>query len=429
MNSIKSSRKIRFDFPTLNMLKEDYLAKLATEMLYQILNLLNDDDKKNLSLSCKWLYRVSRKFCFGFVAPYWDPITIEGIEEKLLTLNYRSGVWIDCKFYLIVFSKDNPICWTLDLKKEHIVWSQAPVTLEMNLNSTFEPIRKFSATSVGNSIFIFGGENMETNKFTNAFYEFETKTYVMRILNSIRPPTARKNHSLNAIDKNRLVMFGGRCLTNEEEDSASQEMYDTQDLFFYEIKENTWTSYIDTSNLPFRRSSHSSIVVNNDLYLYGGKQINSISTSQVSRIHDDNDLYVYDFLRNNWHKYLAPPSNGMTLSTFLLPINWIATSGVNVGRRKRSAIFTMQDKIIIFGGYERDDWNFEKEGRPWEFMKLLEPEKRNWKHIKVKNLPKINCIAYIGEYKSETKGIFVIGKDREKKPVIGWIKDSIVDLN
>ncbi|CAG8467040.1 11263_t:CDS:2 [Diversispora eburnea] len=424
MNSIKSSRKIRFNFPTLNMLREDYLAKLATEMLYEIINFLDDDDKKNLSLSCKWLYRVLRKFEFGFVAPYWDPITIEGIDEKLLTLNYRNGVWIDGIFYLIIFSKDNPICWTLDLRKEHIVWSQAPVTLEMNSN--FEPIRKFSATSVGNSIYIFGGENIETNKFTNVFYEFDTRTYVMRILNSIRTPAARKNHSLNAIEKNRLVMFGGRCLTNEKGNSTSQEMYDTQDFFFYDIKEKTWTSYTDTSNLPFRRSSHCSIVVNNDLYLYGGKQINSNSTSQISQIHDDNDIYVYNFPHDNWHKYLAPSPNGTAISTFLLPINWIATSGVSVGRRKRSAIFTMQDHIIIFGGYERDDWNFENENCPWEFIKLLAPEKCNWKHIRVKNLPRINCIAYIGEYRSETKGIFVIGKDREKKPVIGWIKDSII---
>ncbi|KAF0395859.1 galactose oxidase [Gigaspora margarita] len=86
----------------------------------------------------------------------------------------------------------------------------------------------------------------------------------------------------------------------------------------------------------------------------------------------------------------------------------------------------MHHRIIILSGMEKDNFDYEQEGRPWELLKSLSLEERNWDHIRVKGLPQMGCVAVVSEYKTDKKGIFVIGKVHDDdKLIMGWIKDSI----
>ncbi|CAG8772236.1 7765_t:CDS:1, partial [Acaulospora morrowiae] len=289
--------------------------------------------------------------------------------------------------------------------EEPITWSKKPITLDSSSQSFYKPVRKSAAATVGDSIYIFGGENPEIGRLSNAFYKLNIKTFVIKILNSTATPLARKNHSLNAIDSNRLVLFGGRRLINGDDEFATvQEMCDTQDFAIYNIEDNTWVSYTDSTNFPYRRSLHSTAFSNGKLYIYGGKLKSASST--ISQIHDDKDIHVYDAQQDSWQKFLAPSNNAAPPTLLPLPTNWIATTGRNPGRRKCAAMCLMHNRIAILGGSEKENWNFETESYPWELLKLLTPENRIWEHIRIKDFPRMDCIAVVREYDIETKGLF-----------------------
>ncbi|CAG8563907.1 21281_t:CDS:1 [Dentiscutata erythropus] len=381
---------------------------------------LNRNDLKNLSKTCRWLYRMSTKFRFGFVSPEWEAVNDFDVKNSnVIASNYRDGVWSDNIFYLVIFSKDEPICWSLDITVHPITWTSKPIKIVLDSHDSYEPVRYTAATIIAKIMYIFGGENIETEKLSNVLYELDIKTYNMRKVESSSTPAPRKMHTLNAIDGNRLIMFGGRCLRGEE-------VYDTQHFAIYDVKKNIWTYHTESNNMPYRRASHSTTVFDEKLYIFGGQQINSTTTKETE-IHDDKDLHFYDVRHNNWHKLITPYPDGSRLSpTLSLPSDWIATDGSKVGRRVHAAMFSMHHHIFILSGMERDELNYEKEGRPWELLKSLSLEERNWDHIRVKGLPQMGCVAVVSEYKNETIGIFVIGKVHDDdKLIMGWIKDSI----
>ncbi|CAG8616000.1 15758_t:CDS:1, partial [Racocetra persica] len=229
------------------MLEDNKLSRLPTETMYLIMEQLNRDDRKNLSKTCRWLYRMTNKFRFGFVSPEWEAVNVSGIDNSnIIASNYRDGVWSDNTFYLVIFYSDRPICWSLNLADHPIRWNNKEIDLESP--DQYEPVRYSAAAIVTNTtttkIYIFGGENIETEELSNVLYELDLKTSKMIKIESSATPAPRKMHSLNAISNERLAMFGGRCLMNE-----GGEMYDTQHFAIYDIENKSW-SYIES--MPYR---------------------------------------------------------------------------------------------------------------------------------------------------------------------------------
>src|SRR5205823_4049662 len=144
--------------------------------------------------------------------------------------------------------------------------------------------------------------------------------------------------------------------------------------------------------------------LNNKFYVYGGQQLTS--SSAFNRTHDDPDIWEYDTLKSNWKRYL----NGLHISEFLLPKNCISTSGVNPSKRCGAAIFPISKHIAILGGVEIQD---NEENLMWEeYIKILSPIKRTWIHVKVKGMPRIECVAFFTDCKVGAKDIFILGKDQ-----------------
>ncbi|CAG8750838.1 12599_t:CDS:1 [Gigaspora margarita] len=403
------------------MLEGNRLAKLPTETLYLIMEQLNRNDLKNFSKTCRWFYQMSSKFRFGFVSPEWEVVKDFDFKSNFIASNYRDGVWSNNIFYLVIFSKEEPICWSLNLTNRPITWTRNPITIILESDDLYEPIRYSASAIVEEIIYIYGGENIETKKLSNVFYKLDIKTFNMsKIKESSTTPAPRKMHTLNTIDDDHLIMFGGKCLMEGEEN-----MYDTQHFAIYDVKKNIWSYHRESINMPYRRASHSTTVLDERLYIYGGQQINSIS--KLTEIHDDKDIHLYNIRQDSWHRIITPSPDGSRLSpTLSLPSDWTATDGSKVGRRVDAAMFSMHHRIIILSGMEKDNFDYEQEGRPWELLKSLSLEERNWDHIRVKGLPQMGCVAVVSEYKTDKKGIFVIGKVHDDdKLIMGWIKDSI----
>lgn len=199
------------------------------------------------------------------------------------------------------------------------------------------------------------------------------------------------------------------------------QFYDVKEFSIFDTRTNTWSTYENSAEIPYPRSIHSSTVISGKLYIYGGQRITSFS---LNLTHEDQDIWVYDINKDKWHKFLSPLA-GKVLDNFELPPNWVATNGKQPGSRMGAAIFPIRLRIAIIGGIELYNfyYDYEKE-RPWEFIKLFSPLKHNWEHVRVKGMPRMECVAIIGDHREGPKDIFIIGKDCEKGNLItGWIKD------
>ncbi|CAG8591318.1 13370_t:CDS:2 [Funneliformis caledonium] len=411
---------------TLHLLNEkNNLSKVPNEILYVIMNMLNVNDLQHLSWTCRFMCHVARKYHFGIVSPVWEPAAISNFHKFPISY-FRDGVWFNNVFYLPIFHKESSTCWMLDLTARPIKWEQKPLKFKFTSNRKYEPTRHYASAAIKNLIYIFGGENIYNGVTTNVFYELNVYTFELQILNENDEniPRPRMMHTLDAIGNHRLAMFGGRSSIFNDDKKFE---FDSKDFAIYNTRTKNWTFYNnETPNIPYRRSLHSSFVMNEKLYIYGGQQSKSFSNS--SQVHDDEDVSVFDFNQDKWYKLLSPPDEGKSLPMFL-PSDWIMTSSVNQksipGKRMRVAMFTLHNRIAILGGSKEINWNNEEESRPWELMCFLSNAKHTWEHIRIRNLPQIEILTFYWEGWNILDGVFLIGRDtNEGKLIMGWVKDS-----
>ncbi|CAG8635148.1 16719_t:CDS:2 [Dentiscutata erythropus] len=378
---------------------------MPTEAIDIIIDYLNVKDLQNLSQSCRKLRRAARIFHFGVNLPIWKDITSDLTVAPPLS-NYRDGVLIDGKFYIVILAEIVPICWILDFTQNTIGWMQVPLLI-MN-REEYHPIRSTAGAAIKNDIYMFGGESRLTGKPTNIMYKLEIKTMkLFKVIVNGDSPTPRLMHSLDSVNSGHIILFGGRCMTH------GNKLYDTKDFFIYSVYKNMWIKYDQTSSLPSPRSLHNSIAINGKLYIYGGQHNTLRSNSLKTSIHDDEDIWVFDSYKNTWHKYLAPNP-----SFLCLPKEWIPTTGIGPGKRRGASIFILRRRIIILGG-SIECKNIGENEKTGEYMNIFCPLKKTWRHVKVDGMPRLECVAI----RCRENGVFIIGKNRDAKIVMGWIID------
>lgn len=145
--------------------------------------------------------------------------------------------------------------------------------------------------------YIFGGENIYQRYPNDLFIlDLEKKMWIKKTFdeNKILGMTG---HSLNFHQETySLVLFGG----------FAKGMY-LNDIFIYDIKSNEWTKYhsndnteenkkqdkkkINSKNVPLGRMLHSALVMNNNLYIFGGKTGDGIYL---------NDFWRFSLLQKRW---------------------------------------------------------------------------------------------------------------------------------
>ncbi|XP_054153546.1 kelch domain-containing protein 3-like [Oppia nitens] len=152
-----------------------------------------------------------------------------------------------------------------------------------------------TAVSIDNKMYIFGGYEELTERFSNDIYVLDMTTFVWKYVTaSGQPPTWRDFHSAVAYE-DRMYVFGGR--SDRSGPNHSQHEVYCNELMYFNTTTNTWikpsvTNQSSSQPPPCGRRSHSSFVYQNMIYIFGGY-------NGLDRQHF-NDLYQFDPRRQVW---------------------------------------------------------------------------------------------------------------------------------
>ncbi|KAI1284994.1 Kelch domain-containing protein 3 [Halotydeus destructor] len=177
-----------------------------------------------------------------------------------------------------------------------------------------------SATIVNSAMYIFGGFEDDSERFSQDIYRLNLRTMVWtHVLTHGNPPKWRDFHSASCIE-DRLYIFGGRSDRGGPFHTRNEE-YDNK-LVYFDVTKSSWHE-VQTVNPPLGRRSHSSFVFQNKLYIFGG--YNGLEDQHF------NDIHVFDSLATRWIKLDIPGSPRPC-------------------PRRRQSCVLVGDKLYLFGG-------------------------------------------------------------------------------
>ncbi|XP_024527981.1 uncharacterized protein LOC112345448 isoform X2 [Selaginella moellendorffii] len=299
----------------------------------------------------------------------------------------HSGVYCDGKLYIYGGCRGGlQFSDVLMLDLETVSWEKLVTTGE-------EPGPRDSHTAVlydHKKMIVFGGTS--GSKKTNAVHVLDLKSLVWA-----RPsmqgslPAPRESHTATMISENQALVFGG---SGDNGDYLS----DTHILDCGSMK---WISLCGKGYSPICRDSHSSVVIKNRLFLYGG---------------DCGDRYlggvdVLDLELMTWSKLEN------------------AGSTTKPGVRAGHVAIAVDTKMYVFGGvgdrtYYSDVWAMDAETRCWSQLKIrsLQPQGR-FSHVAARADDGVIVYGGCGEDERPLDEFLVlcIGGDELPKPGI-WSK-------
>jgi hypothetical protein len=189
------------------------LLSLPYEIIGHIFDYLDLPDLVDCSLACRSLYHFFNFHQYGLIRPIWHNVSchIPNDGAADFRLYYRNAVMVDAVLYIVALSPDNPRCWKLDLNEKNLKWSCFPV----KICGQYQPVKYSATSSISDHIYIHGGIDLLTGQPTNILYELNANCMQLRTLvqNDVLP-CPRSMHTLNAIDSNHLMIYGGQCFTN-----------------------------------------------------------------------------------------------------------------------------------------------------------------------------------------------------------------------
>ncbi|RCK60624.1 Kelch repeat-containing protein 2 [Candida viswanathii] len=144
-----------------------------------------------------------------------------------------------------------------------------------------------SLNNTSSRLYLFGGQ-LENDVYNDLYY-FELNSFkspkasweLVEPLNNFKPPPLT-NHSMS-VYKNKIYVFGG--VYNNEKVS--------NDLWVFDATDDKWTQVNTVGDIPLPVNEHSSCVVDDKLYIYGGNDFSGIIYSS---------LYVLDLQTLEWTK-------------------------------------------------------------------------------------------------------------------------------
>ncbi|XP_072291153.1 kelch domain-containing protein 4 isoform X2 [Eucyclogobius newberryi] len=146
---------------------------------------------------------------------------------------------------------------------------------------------------------------------------------------SCPPPPPRLSASLNPHpEKDELIMFGGEYFNG-------QKTYLYNDLFFYNIKKNTWVKS-EIPNPPPPRCSHQAVVVpqgGGQLWIFGGE----FASPNGEQFYHYKDLWVLHLATSTWENIKAP--------------------GGPSGRSGHRMVLSKK-QLLVFGGFHESTRDF-----------------------------------------------------------------------
>ncbi|XP_054706204.1 kelch domain-containing protein 3-like [Uloborus diversus] len=153
-----------------------------------------------------------------------------------------------------------------------------------------------AACVIGHYMYLFGGFEEQTEKCSQSVHRLNLETFVWEEINvSGNIPTGRDFHTASAIG-NKMYIFGGRSFFDEINPSALNEYYCNK-IIRFNTESMLWEAPDVSGDIPCGRRSHSAVVYQDELYIFGG--YNAGNNKHL------NDLYKFNPETGEWTKLVA----------------------------------------------------------------------------------------------------------------------------
>ncbi|KAL5850864.1 hypothetical protein ACOSQ3_008921 [Xanthoceras sorbifolium] len=183
------------------------------------------------------------------------------------------------------------------------------------------PRDSHSAVLVGHKMIVFGGTNGTKKVNDLHILDLVSKEWIRPECRGA-PPSPRESHTATVVGDDKMVVFGG---------SGEGEANYLNDLHVLDLKTMRWTSPAVKGDIPVPRDSHSTNIIANKLFVYGG--------DCGDRYHGDVDMLDIDTL--TWSR--------------------LVVQGSSPGVRAGHTAVNIETKVYIIGGvgdksYYNDVW-------------------------------------------------------------------------
>jgi len=233
--------------------------------------------------------------------------------------------------------------------------------VEVDTTSSSPPpsARSLHTASLWNDcMFVFGGFDGVERRNDMYVFNFTTKTW--RVVDNATgsPPTPRDRHS-SVVYRNSLYIFGGF-------DGHAR----TNDLYRFDIETSNWTQILPStleSTIPTPRHSHSAVVYNDSMIVYGGYDGGYRS-----------DLHKYSFASNTWTRF--------------------DPSGRSPRPRYRATCVVHRDQCYLHGGH--DGTRHLMDTHVYDFLK------NSWKQLEAKGTPPVHRDSHVSVIYADSMIVF-----------------------
>ncbi|XP_072391369.1 kelch domain-containing protein 3-like [Diabrotica undecimpunctata] len=228
-------------------------------------------------------------------------------------------------------------------------WTQHPVSdLPYFENDDILPYKRYGHTAIvyGEKVYIWGGRNDRASCSTLFCFDTVWHCWTAPKTTGHFPP-ARDGHTA-CLWKNYMIIYGGY---EEHSDSFAQIIYHLN------LDTMHWTYVPVGGPEPSARDFHTSVVINDRMYLFGGRGTLVDHFVGGRQMMYCNELWYLDLNTFTWH-------------------HCEVTGTVPVGRRSHSA-FVYDEKMYIFGGYNSD------RDRHYNNIFEFDPKTNVWKKLSV----------------------------------------------
>ncbi|XP_070505488.1 kelch domain-containing protein 3-like [Chironomus tepperi] len=169
-------------------------------------------------------------------------------------------------------------------------------------------------------MYIFGGFEEAIDQFSCDVHCLNLKTMQWHFIHTLgTPPSYRDFHTATVIN-DRMYIYGGRGDVHSP--YHSQEEIYCPKIVYLDLRTNQWIMPATIGKHPIGRRSHSAFVYNGLLWIFGG--FNGILDLHF------NDLHCFDPIRNIWQN--------------------IETHGTKPKIRRRQSCVVIGSKMFLFGG-------------------------------------------------------------------------------
>ncbi|XP_014247385.1 kelch domain-containing protein 3 [Cimex lectularius] len=177
-----------------------------------------------------------------------------------------------------------------------------------------------SACIINNSMYIFGGYEEEFERYSQDVYALDLKTMHWTYIITEGPPPIYRDFNSGTAIGTRMYIFGGRS-DRGVLNSGGDNFY-PNDIVYLDTETNRWHKPEVKGDIPVGRRSHSAVLHNGKLYIFGG--YNSVLKEHY------NDFHCFCPKTNTW--------------------SIVPTIGYCPNKRRRQVCIVIENKMYLFGG-------------------------------------------------------------------------------